>query len=203
MSEKVLAAFKLKERVRTGWALRGVEAPESVADHSWGTALLCLLYADEAGLRAETAVNMAIVHDIAEAITGDVPTRVAEMNDRDLRRRKREREVTAMDQMFPHAVDATVRELWDEYEESQSPTALFVRDMNLVDMCLQALIYERDRRYPTDAANPNFPDFKGLDEFFATSRPRFSTQVGKRLFDEIFREYAALPSVRKRGGAHV
>ena len=64
MIEAALNALGLKERVRTGWELRGVSAPESVADHAWGTAFLCLLYAGVAGVDGNRACQMAVVHDV-------------------------------------------------------------------------------------------------------------------------------------------
>ena len=74
--DTLLTLYRLKDETRTGWEIRGVVDPESVADHSWATALLCLLYAEEAGVNRDHAVAMALVHDLAESITGDVATRV-------------------------------------------------------------------------------------------------------------------------------
>jgi len=45
-----LEAYRLKDTVRAGWVLRGIRDPESVADHSWGTALLCMIYGPSAGI---------------------------------------------------------------------------------------------------------------------------------------------------------
>ena len=49
--------YRLKDEPRTGWKIRGVVEPESVADHSWATAPLCLLYADEADVDRDHAVR--------------------------------------------------------------------------------------------------------------------------------------------------
>jgi putative hydrolase of HD superfamily len=73
--EALLELLELKDERRTGWVLRNVDAPESVAAHTWGAATLCLLYAGRAGIDRERAVAMGVVHDLAEARTGDVPTR--------------------------------------------------------------------------------------------------------------------------------
>jgi len=40
-------AMRLKTVKRTGWVLRGVENPESVADHSWAVALCAMLVEDD------------------------------------------------------------------------------------------------------------------------------------------------------------
>lgn len=74
----LLEAYELKDELRSGWQLREIADPESVAAHTWGTATLCLLFADEAGIDRDRAVSMALVHDLAEARTGDIATRAEE-----------------------------------------------------------------------------------------------------------------------------
>src|SRR5215218_5473911 len=73
-------ASKLKFVPRTGWLDRSVPAVqvESVADHSLGVALLawgCALQrrADGAAIDPERVLMLAILHDLAEAETGDLP----------------------------------------------------------------------------------------------------------------------------------
>ena len=203
MLDSFIRSLQLKNEVRSGWVLRGVHDPESVADHSWGSAYLCLLYAGEAKVDRARAVEMAVVHDLAEAVTGDVATRVVAMDDQDVVEEKRRRESVAMDDLLDGASGAAlgiVRSLWEEYEENLTATARFVRGMNLIDMCAQALVYEDDGRYDAAAENPHFPDFQGMDEFFATTLPRLATDVGRRLFDELRHRYGELESVHGRGG---
>ena len=205
MTDSLLQMMRLKQEVRTGWTLRGVELPESVADHSWGTALLCLAYAEQADVDGFRCVEMAIVHDLAEAVTGDIPTRLATMNDTAREEQKRRREQAAMERLVGSQEQGTVpnagkmKRLWQEYEAGRSAEACFVRDMNLIDMCLQAVVYERDGRN-----DPQTPDdgsgYPGLSEFFATTEPRLATVVGKRLFAEVNERYQQLPSVRQRRG---
>ena len=189
--ELLLRAYALKDEPRAGWLLRGISDPESVADHSWGTALLCLLFAAEEGVDRGQALAIALVHDLAEAETGDVPAR-AEPAGNPGEKARRERE--AMERLLAGGDGAGVRRLWEAYEERSSREALFVRDMNLVDMCLQALKYEREGRHePADGGASD----GALDEFFATSRPRLSTATGRRLFAGALALYEA--AKRERG----
>lgn len=203
MIELAINALQLKERQRTGWVLRGVDDPESVADHSWGTAFLSLLYADQAGVDVTEAVTIAEVHDLAESVTGDIATRVVSMSDPGIADGKRKREREAMEGLtggFDENVRSRVLEVWEEYEEARTGVARFVRDMNLIDMCIQAFIYQRDERCLAGDGKENFPDFDGMDEFFATTAPRISTEVGATLFGEILDLYNKLPGVAHRGG---
>lgn len=203
MIELFLRSLALKDEERSGWVLRGVRTPESVADHSWATASLCLFYAGEANVDRSHAVEMAIIHDLAEAVTGDIATRVAAMSDPTETKEKRRRENAAMKKLLggiDGPVVSGIRDLWNEYESASTPVARFVRDMNLIDMCAQALVYEEQGRYEPDVRNEHFPEFRGMDEFFATTRPRLTTDLGRQLFAELTNRYGLILSVRNRGG---
>ncbi|OEL28160.1 HD domain-containing protein C4G3.17 [Dichanthelium oligosanthes] len=64
--------YRLKTTKRAGWVKRGVQAPESVADHMYRMGVMALVAADLPGVNRDRCVKMAIVHDIAEAIVGDI-----------------------------------------------------------------------------------------------------------------------------------
>ena len=63
--------IKIKQTVRTGWKNRKVPNPESVADHMYFMALMSLIMTPE-DLQKEKCIKIAIVHDLAECITGDI-----------------------------------------------------------------------------------------------------------------------------------
>lgn len=60
---------------RTGWVLRGVAAPESVAGHLVGVAHLALALAPRVDPPLDLArvLTLALVHDAPEAWSGDLP----------------------------------------------------------------------------------------------------------------------------------
>ena len=165
----LLHAYRLKDEPRAGWLLRGVAHPESVADHTWGTALLCLLFADDAGVDVRHALEIALLHDLAEAEIGDVPS-LADESARPMRQAEKARaEAAAMARLeatWPGGIAARVGDRWHAYEDRADDAAVFVRDMNLIDMCLQALVYEREGRYDPEADLPAFERHPHLDEFF-------------------------------------
>ncbi|AFK21115.1 HD family hydrolase (plasmid) [Haloferax mediterranei ATCC 33500] len=189
--DSLLEMFDLKDERRTGWVLRNVDSPESVAAHTWGTAVLCLLYADEVGVDRERAAAMALIHDLGEARTGDIATR-AEANQQEISSpEKEEAERRAVTDFLEPFANVELVEQWEAYEARETETAQFVKDMDLVDNCLQALKYEREDRYDESESNPHFSEFDNLDEFFATAAPRFRTVVGEELFAELKRRYEA------------
>jgi putative hydrolase of HD superfamily len=198
--------YRLKDLTRTGWVLRGISDPESVADHSWGTALLALLFLPiarehELSLDGERVLGLAVVHDIAEVETGDIPRRAVPGAVRISPGEKHDLEAAAIGRLTeipPGMIDsvpdasrglAEIAELWDEYEAGTTAEAQFVRDMNLIDMCLQAVLYEEGGRYDPDERAAEFPGFPRLEEFFETSRERFCTSLGKTLYHSLHQRY--------------
>ncbi|MDB2282470.1 HD family hydrolase [Halorubrum ezzemoulense] len=208
--DALLDAYALKDERRTGWQLRGVDEPESVAAHSWGVAYLVLTLGDRfredlPGVDRDRALRLAVVHDVAEAETGDVATRAADVA-------TRAADVTADDDAAGDAVDREakvaaereamrdlagplperVRDAWEAYEARNSPEAVLVKECDLLDTCLQALRYERGDRYDPERGDPDaFREYDDLDEFFATSEPRLRTDAGEELFASIRERYRA------------
>lgn len=138
-----LEAGKLKRTKRTGWVQRGVRDAESVADHSWGSALIALALAKQLKADASKAVKMALVHDLAESKIGDIaPSDTA-------RAKKRSLEKAALKSILANvkARDAKeIAELLSEYDSCRTRTAKLVRDAGNLDMLLQALEYERSQK---------------------------------------------------------
>lgn len=166
-------AGALKFVPRTGWLHRGVPAAEveSVADHSWRTALLAwLTAAAQPELDRNRVLLLALIHDLAEAITGDLPpydptalagadehTRKRLLNSRHIRseerrQAKRAAESAAMADLLadlPEPLAAEIRALWSELEEGQTAEARFVKQADKLETYLQSLEYaEADPRRP-------------------------------------------------------
>jgi putative hydrolase of HD superfamily len=132
----LIEALELKELPRTGWLRAGVQAPESVAAHSWGVAWLVLVLRPPA-LCAERALAMAVLHDLAEVRTGDLTPHCgvspAEKSRAELRA------LQGMLRDLPRA--AELEALWLDYEHQRCPEARFVRACDKLDMALQAARY--------------------------------------------------------------
>ncbi len=137
----IAAAGRLKRLPRTGWVESGVPDPESVADHSFRVALIALVLADENGLDSLRAVRMALLHDLAEAETGDLTPSQKEADPEGFRRA----EDAAMDKLLeklPEAIRGTYRAAWREYSEASTDEARLVRDADKLEMVMQASEYQ-------------------------------------------------------------
>lgn len=73
--QTLLHGNQLKRTTRTGWARRGVPDPENVAAHSYGVAHITLILAQllEQPLDLGRALAMAVLHDLPESLTTDIP----------------------------------------------------------------------------------------------------------------------------------
>lgn len=123
----------LKRLDRTGWVRRGIDPPESVAAHSWGVAWLVLVLCP-AELDRERALAYAVLHDLPEVRVGDLTPQDAVPD-------KHAQERTAATDLLgalPELLD-----LWTAYEAQQDPEAQFVRQLDRLDMALQARVYAR------------------------------------------------------------
>ena len=205
--DAVLAAYDLKDERRTGWQLRGVDEPESVAAHSWGVAYLVAALGDRfredlPGVDLDRALRLAVVHDVAEAETGDVATRAADVADRGDDATRADSTAEGVDREAKVAAEREamaalagplperVRDAWEAYEARDSPEAVLVKECDLLDTCLQAVTYERNDRYDPEQGDPGaFREYDDLDEFFATTEPRLRTGTGTELFAAIRERY--------------
>ncbi|CAN6552367.1 unnamed protein product [Malus baccata var. baccata] len=156
---------RLKTTKRAGWVKRDVKDPESIADHMYRMGLMALIASDIPGVDRDKCIKIAIVHDIAEAIVGDITP-----SDGIPKAEKSRREQEALDHMCKllggGSIAKEVGELWMEYEGNSSPEAKIVKDLDKVEMILQALEYEKEQG-------------KDLEEFFQSTAGKFQTDLGK------------------------
>ncbi|EEF47629.1 5'-deoxynucleotidase HDDC2 [Ricinus communis] len=162
---------RLKTTKRKGWINHGIKGPESIADHMYRMALMALIAGDLPNLNRERCIKIAIVHDIAEAIVGDITP-----SDGVPKQEKSRREQAALNEMCEVLGGGMraeeIKELWEEYENNASLEANLVKDFDKVEMILQALEYEMEHG-------------KVLDEFFLSTSGKFQTEIGKSWAAEI------------------
>lgn len=109
---------KLKCNTRHSWTSSGRR--ESVAEHTWRLAMLAMLCKDEyPDLDNDKLIRMCLVHDLGEALTGDVPSFYkTEQNEMS--------EAEAWEQIFlmlPEPYASEIRALYQEMEKRETPEA--------------------------------------------------------------------------------
>ena len=133
----------LKQLYRQGWLRRGVpkERCESIAEHSFAAALLALWLAQAyfPELDLQKVVFMALLHDFGEVYAGDIIP-----GDDLSAEAKHDLEAQSVQQVFAKLPggEAYLR-LWEEFESGDTAEARFVRQIDRLDMGLQAAVYAR------------------------------------------------------------
>ena len=132
----------LKQLYRQGWLQHGIEAKycESVAEHSFCVALLGLFLAEKyPELDVNKVVRMALIHDLGEIYAGDFTPK-----DKINKNQKFQLERQSILQVFNKLPNGWKWvNLWEEYEEGNSAEAKFVRQLDRLEMLLQASVYEQ------------------------------------------------------------
>lgn len=132
---------QLKQLYRQGWLQRGIPSlqAESIAEHSFGVAVLALwlLEADYPELDRLKVIQMALLHDFGEVYAGDlIPS------DNVPAAEKSRREADSILRVFGKlAGGAKLQALWQEFEAGETPEARLVRQLDRLEMGLQASVY--------------------------------------------------------------
>lgn len=186
-------AEKLKTTIRASWTSDSSRR-ESVADHSWMFCLLAMTLFEKitVPLNRERVLKMGILHDLAEAITGDIPLmhQLGSFSHEEKYRTER----NAMQQLLAPLNESTRHEffsLWEENEKRETLEAKFVNAVDYLEGCLQywvmdvekwtpedykVAVYYRDERYQFDSFMKEFKAFvdeKTMEKIFASGREAF------------------------------
>jgi len=153
------AAGALKDTIRSARTVAGRE--ESVAEHSWRLALMALALAPHAPeLDALEVMKLCLVHDLGEAIAGDIPA-IVQGGEPDRAARER-RDLETLAAPAPARLQAELLRLYDDYAGARTAEARFVKALDK----LETLI--------THAQGANAADF---DYVFNLAYGRAATDV--------------------------
>lgn len=171
--------------------MRDVKDCESIAGHMYRMSLMTFLLDNhQQQLNGDTTaavagsnqsilldrikcMEIALVHDLAEAIVGDL-TPYCGVSRED----KRTRELNAMEDIAKLAGSSGTKllALYHEYEQGKTPEAKFVKDLDKLDMIMQAFEYEKQERNLR------------LQEFFDNTEGKFTHPFVQRLVEEVYEQ---------------
>jgi putative hydrolase of HD superfamily len=139
---------RLKIEKREGWRRFGISQGESVSDHMYRMSLITMLAppALSSKLDIPRCTKMALVHDMAEGLVGDL-TPV----DGVPKVEKNRREAETMDwiarsllgKVHGGVAGQGIKDVWQEYEDSETLESKFVHDVDKIELLLQMVEYER------------------------------------------------------------
>jgi putative hydrolases of HD superfamily len=126
------AAEPLKDTLRSGHTASGRR--ESTAEHSWRLCLMAVALEDAlAGIDTRRLLQMLVLHDLGEAVHGDIP---APLQTGDKTGDEREAMAGLLAQL-PVAPAARLMALWEEYNAAATPEARLAKGLDRLETVLQ------------------------------------------------------------------
>ncbi|MCZ4315389.1 HD domain-containing protein [Comamonadaceae bacterium G21597-S1] len=127
-------AQRLKDVLRSGHTAQGRR--ESTAEHSWRLCLMVLVFARELpGIDLLRLLKICIIHDLGEAIGGDIPA-IEQDGSPDKALREREDLLTLLAPL-PPALQQDFLDLWDEYDAAATPEARAAKALDKLETLIQ------------------------------------------------------------------
>ncbi len=144
-----LRVENLKTLGRCGWHLAGIDNSETVASHIWGTSFISLILSKmlaerRNNLDLEKVLIMSILHDLPESLVGDISRRAIDLGGDEFKDSKNKAELVAIKRILGEYVNLKdLINIWQEYHEQQSIEARIVRDADVLDMLIHAIILKQ------------------------------------------------------------
>jgi len=127
-------AEALKSTRRSAWTSAG--EPETVAAHTWRLCLLALLLRDQfPDVDLARLLSICIVHDLGEAIGGDIPA-IHQAADASKAAQER-RDLASLAAPLPERLRTRILELWDEYEAAETAEARLAKALDKLETIMQ------------------------------------------------------------------
>ena len=177
--------FQLKKTPRTAWLQKDMahQDPESIADHMYRVAMIAMVAPMEEGMDRQRCVMMALVHDLAEAIVGDI-TPICGVSLEEKERREREAMAEITKDLAPET-HTLINQLWEEYETAATPEARLVKQIDKFEFALQAAEYEWEHG-------------RDFSDFVSAVDPRLTDPLVRSFYDGLLAERK-----QKQGSHHL
>ena len=129
------------------------DSGESISDHMYRMSLITMFAPPSLHVDVAHCTKMALIHDMAEALVGDI-TPV----DGVPKHEKNRRESTTMDYLTKTLLGRVnggltaegIRSIWQEYEDGKTKESIFVHDVDKLELLLQMVEYERANEHRLD-----------------------------------------------------
>ncbi|WP_455281699.1 HD domain-containing protein [[Eubacterium] cellulosolvens] len=168
----IAAVGKLKNLPRTGWREKAaINAPESVAEHMYRTAVISMILGDLERLDTEKILKMALIDDLPESVIGDLtPTQKKNLGLASVKRQE-EKAIRQLLSLLPKTLSIEYLAIWKEAQSQRSREAKLVKSVDKLEMAIQAQEYKNQIHEP-----------KSLDEFIKSAEKSMRIEIVKKIF---------------------
>ncbi|EGF78332.1 hypothetical protein BATDEDRAFT_26928 [Batrachochytrium dendrobatidis JAM81] len=158
----------LKTTKRTGWVDKEIPGAESIGDHMHRMSIIAMLIKDPT-MDKNRLIKMAIVHDLAEAVVGDI-TPYSGVSKKDKQQRERDAMALFVENQGRSSEILEIQALWEEYEAGSTKEALLCKDIDKA-----TLEYEKRTG-------------KRLQSFFDFTKGKFMHPEIRAMVDDLYKE---------------
>jgi len=175
---------KLKKMKRTGWVLRNVKDPETIAEHTFRMALMAWIFGSAKNLDTSKILKMALIHDLCEVYAGDMTpydlliigktkkdikklvtkwpgfTKAEKERNVQIKHKKEKEGLEKVVKTLPKDLRQEIFLLWEDYDTGKTKEGRFVKQLDRIENLLQAMEYwKKDKNFPIA---PWWEQLKGL-----------------------------------------
>lgn len=170
-----LKVGKLKKLQRAGWIRENVKDPESVADHSFQTAIMAMVLAPFLEVDQNKLIKLALIHDVGETESGDLVWERGQLIDEEKREKKERIEKNAIRKILGKEYG----ELFHELTKRKTEEAKLLWQIDRLERMTQALEYEKEQG-------------KDLTEFFVNADKFITHPKLREILDQVIQERKAV-----------
>ena len=157
---------RLKKTERTGWKTWAkIENPESVAEHIFMTAILGMVISDIKKMNTEKIIRMILLHDLSEALMGDWDYYTKRKLGIEKFKQREKESFDKIISLLPEELREKYLKLIKELMDKESEETRLVRQIDKLEMVIQALEYEKEGY-----------DKKRLDAFWRFNKKDFKDE---------------------------
>lgn len=179
-------AGKLKTTIRFSSVGESIKfLRDTGASHSWRLSLLVILMADEFNLDTKKALEIAIVHDIAESITGDIDA-ILIHNGSVSKKDKERKEIIAIEKLtkiLPRNHGNKIRKLWEEYKYGLNKEAKFIKALDKLETMIHVIesgcAALDDKEFLVKYADKTVKNFPELEDFLKKVKTEIKKEFKK------------------------
>ena len=164
-----LITEKLKSIKRKGWKIKSTAKDiESVADHSYAATTIAMIISDLKEMNTEKVMKMMLIHDLPEAIIGDLvpgenPNKDTEENEA----------INDILRNLPNKIQKQYFEIWNEFKEKTSKESLLVHEIDKLELVFQLSLYKDEMSK------------EAFNEFLESSEKMINADINKKLLRKI------------------
>lgn len=146
---------RLKIEKREGWRRFGITQGESISDHMYRMSIITMLAPPSLSSKLDIprCTRMALIHDMAEGLVGDL-TPVDGVPKAEKSRREEETidwvSTGLLGKVHGGIAGQDLKAVWKEYEDGQTQESKFVHDVDKIELLLQMVEYERESQCEID-----------------------------------------------------